>query len=678
MSRSNPLIDYTGLPPFSAIRPEQVEPAVDQLVGEGRATVADVLQRGDFSYAALVERLDEADERLGRAFGPVGHLNAVKQTEALRAAYNNCLPKLSDYSTEMGQNAALYAAYQSLRDGDAHAGLDEAQRKDLDNTLRDFRLSGVALPEEKKQQYRANSMRLTELASRFSDQVLDATEAFTHHVTDAEEVAGLPESALAPAAEKAKEKGLDGWLLTLDFPCYFAVMAHGKNRALRELFYRAFCTRASEAGPHAGRFDNTAVIDEMLKLRHEQAQLLGFNNFAEESLATKMAPDTETVFRFLTDLAVRTRPQAERELAELKAFAREQGLEKLEAWDTTFYSQRLQEARYQFNEEELRPWFPLEKVLDGLFTIVGRLYGIRFEPRHDVDVWHPDVRFYDLKDADGSLRAGFYLDPYARTGKRGGAWMDDCQSRRRLPDGSLQLPVAYLTCNFAPPPAGRPGLLTHDEVTTLFHEFGHGLHHMLTEQTVPGVSGINGVAWDAVELPSQFMENWCWQAEGLALISGHYETGEPLPGEKRERMLAARNFQSALAMLRQLEFSLFDFRIHANWRPGMNVQQELDRVRDEVAVLKPPAFNRFQNSFSHIFGGGYAAGYYSYKWAEVLSADAFSRFEEEGVFNAGTGADFRREILARGGSRDAMELFRAFRGRDPSVEPLLRHSGIAG
>lgn len=678
MSHSNPLIDYDGLPPFSQIQADQVEPAVEQLIAAGRQAVAAVLEQGDFSYAGLVETLDQEEERLGRAFGPVSHLNAVKQTDALRQAYNNCLPKISDYSAEMGQNTALYAAYQTLSSSNEYAQLSKAQQKDLENTLRDFRLSGVALPEDKKRKYRDNAMRLAELASQYADNVLDASEAFTHHVTDAAEVDGMPESALAPASEKAKEKGLTGWLLTLDFPCYFAVMAHAKQRALREIFYRAWSTRASEQGPQAGQFDNTAVMEEMLKLKHEQAQLLGFANYAEESLATKMAPDVGTVLGFLEDLAQRSKSQAQRELQELRDFARDQGMAELAPWDMTFYSQRLQEARYQFNEEELRPWFPLEKVLEGLFTLVRRLYGLRFEQQTQVDVWHKDVRFFDVKEADGKVIAGFYLDPYARTGKRGGAWMDDCQTRRLKKDGSVQLPVAYLTCNFAPPLADRPGLLTHDEVTTLFHEFGHGLHHMLTEQTVPGVSGINGVAWDAVELPSQFMENWCWQEESLALISGHFETGAPLPKEKLERMLAAKNFQSAMGMLRQLEFALFDFHIHADWHAGMNIQAELDKVRDQVAVIKPPAFNRFQNSFSHIFGGGYAAGYYSYKWAEVLSADAFARFEEEGIFNATTGASFRHEILAQGGSRDAMELFKAFRGREPSVEPLLRHTGITG
>lgn len=675
---SNPLIDYPGLPPFSAIKPEQVEPAVDALIESGRARIKALLaDGGPWTWASLVQALDEEDDRLSKAFGPVGHLNAVAQTDALRNAYNACLPKLSEYGTETGQNAELFAAYQSVRDSEEYARLTPAQQKDLDDTLRDFRLSGVDLPVERKAEYMANSKRLSELTSRFSDNVLDATQSWRKHVTDERELDGLPDVARAGAADKAKEEGLDGWLLTLDFPCYYAVICHATHRALREEMYRAHCTRASEEGPDAGKFDNSALMREILRLRHEQARLLGFNNYAEKSLATKMARDVDEVQTFLRDLARRAKPQAEEELAELKAFAAENGATDLQPWDIGFWSERLREARYSISEEELRPWFPAEKVINGMFAVVEKLFAIRIQAKDGVDTWHQDVRYYDVFDDSGQLIAGFYLDMYARTGKRGGAWMDDCQVRRRRLDGSLQLPVAYLNCNFAPPAGGKPGLLTHDEVTTLFHEFGHGLHHMLTEQDVSGISGINGVAWDAVELPSQFMENWCWTEEGIRLISGHYETGEPLPREKLDKMLAAKNFQSAMMMVRQLEFSLFDMRIHAEYNDQLDIQTVLDEVRDEVAVIKPPAFNRFQNGFGHIFAGGYAAGYYSYKWAEVLSADAYARFEEEGVFNPDTGRDFRQHILAMGGSQEPMELFKAFRGREPSVEPLLRHSGIA-
>ena len=675
---NNPLIDYPALPPFSQIQPEHVLPAVEQLVAEGGARIEQVLAEGNFDYAHLVQALDQEDDRLGKAFGPAGHLNAVAQNEALRNAYNSCLPLLSEYGTEVGQNAALCAAYQALRDSEQWSTLNEAQQKDIDNTLRDFRLSGVDLPEEKKAQYMANSKRLSELTSQFSDNALDATQAWSKHITDESELDGLPDSAKAGAADRAKADEKDGWLLTLDAPVFIAVMSHCKNAELRKEMYTAWTTKASDQGPQAGQFDNAAIMDEILALRHKQAQLLGFANYAEESLATKMARDVNEVVQFLEDLARRAKPQAEQELAELKAFAAEQGAGDLSPWDIGFWSERLREARYDISEEELRPWFPADTVINGMFSVVGKLFGIQFKQRTDVDTWHDDVRFYELVDDDGSVRAAFYLDMYARTGKRGGAWMDDARIRRRQPDGSLQTPVAYLTCNFAPPAGGKPGLLTHDEVVTLFHEFGHGLHHMLTEQDVSGISGINGVAWDAVELPSQFLENWCWTEEGIALISGHYQTGEPLPKEKLEKMLAAKNFQGAMQMVRQIEFSLFDMRIHAEYQPGLNIYQVLNEVREQVAVIQPPAFNRFPNSFGHIFAGGYAAGYYSYKWAEVLSADAYSRFEEEGEFNEETGRAFRTEILAKGGSREPMELFKAFRGREPSVEPLLRHCGING
>lgn len=675
---NNPLIDYPELPPFSKIQPEHVLPAVEQLVADGRARIQQVLAEGKFDYAHLVQALDEEDDRLGKAFGPAGHLNAVAQNEALRNAYNSCLPLLSEYGTEVGQNAQLCAAYQALRDSDEWSSLSEAQQKDIENTLRDFRLSGVDLPDDKKAQYMANSKRLSELTSQFSDNTLDATQAWTKHISDEAELDGLPDSAKAGAADRAKADGRDGWLLTLDAPVFIAVMSHCKNAELRKEMYVAWTTKASDQGPQAGQFDNTAIMDEILKLRHDQAQLLGFANFAEESLATKMARDVNEVIQFLEDLAKRAKPQAEQELAALRAFAAEKGADDLNPWDIGFWSERLREERYSISEEELRPWFPADTVINGMFAVVGKLFGIQFRQRDDVDLWHEDARFYELVDDDGSVRAAFYLDMYARTGKRGGAWMDDARIRRRRPDGSLQTPVAYLTCNFAPPAGGKPGLLTHDEVVTLFHEFGHGLHHMLTEQDVSGISGINGVAWDAVELPSQFLENWCWTEEGIALISGHYETGEPLPKEKLEKMLAAKNFQGAMQMVRQLEFSLFDMRIHAEYQEGLDIYQVLNEVREQVSVIQPPAFNRFPNSFGHIFAGGYAAGYYSYKWAEVLSADAYSRFEEEGEFNEDTGRAFRSEILAKGGSREPMELFKAFRGREPSVEPLLRHCGING
>lgn len=672
----NPLIDYADLPPFDQIQPEHVLPAVEAMIAAGREKIREVLAEGRFDYASLAAALDNEDDRLSKAFGPAGHLNAVAQSEALRAAYNACLPLLSEYGTEVGQNAALCEAYQALRESEEWESLSPAQQKDIENTLRDFRLSGVDLPDDKKAQYMENSRKLSELTSRYADNVLDATQAWSKHITDEAVLDGLPDSARAGAKEKAQAEEKDGWLLTLDAPVYIAVMCHCTNEKLREEMYTAWVTRASDQGPQAGKFDNTALMNEILALRHAQAQLLGFNNYGEKSLATKMATDVSEVTGFLTDLAQRAKPQAEQEFSELKAFAADNGQAELAPWDVAFWSERLREARYSISEEALRPWFPADTVIEGMFSIVGTLFGITFKARNDVPVWHDDVHFYELVDSDGEVRAAFYLDMYARTGKRGGAWMDDARIRRRLPNGELQTPVAYLTCNFAPPAGGKPGLLTHDEVVTLFHEFGHGLHHMLTEQEVSGVSGINGVAWDAVELPSQFLENWCWTKAGIEKISGHYETGEALPDDVLEKMLAAKNFQSAMQMLRQLEFSLFDMQIHAGYHDGMDIQRELDAVRDNVAVVVPPVFNRFQNSFSHIFAGGYAAGYYSYKWAEVLSADAYSRFEEDGPFNEKTGRAFRDAILAKGGSEEPMALFKAFRGREPSVEPLLRHSGI--
>lgn len=672
----NPLLDYPDLPEFSKITPEHVKPAVEALVASGRELIAQLTTQKQHTWETLVAPLDEEDDRLEQAFSPVSHLNGVAQTPELREAYNACLPLLSEYGTEVGQNQALFEAFQQVLAKEENT-LTPAQRKYLDNTLRSFRLSGVALPEDKKAKFMANSKRLSELSSQFSNHVLDATQAWEKHITDANELEGMPDVALAGARDKAAEKGLEGWLLTLDFPCYLAVMSHVKNRALREEMYHAFTTRASDQGPHASQFDNSAIMDEILALRQEQAQLLGFNNYAELSLATKMAETPDQVMQFLRDLAAKAKPQAEKEFAELEAFARSQGAEPLAPWDVSFWSERLRESRYDLSEEALRPWFPAEKVIQGMFTLVERLFGITIRETSGVDVWHPQVTYYQIYDENEQLLAGFYLDMYARTGKRGGAWMADCRVRRKRLDGSLQLPVAFLTCNFAPPAGGKPGLLTHDEVVTLFHEFGHGLHHMLTEQEVPGVSGINGVPWDAVELPSQFLENWCWTPEGLAEISGHYETGNPLPQAMLEKMLAAKNFQKGMFLVRQLEFGLFDFRIHYEYQPKLSIQQVLDEVREEVAVVKPTPSNRFQHSFGHIFAGGYAAGYYSYLWAEVLSADAFSRFEEEGVLNEQVGREFRKHILAKGGSEEPLDLFIAFRGREPKIDALLRHSGIA-
>ncbi|WP_010324441.1 oligopeptidase A [Marinobacterium stanieri] len=674
---SNPLLERHLLPPFSRILPEHAEPAVDELLARNRSRIAELTADEAVSGWALVAELEQLNDELAQAWSPVSHLNGVMNSDEWREAYNACLPKLSEYWTELGQHQSLFKAFESLADSDAYQQLSPARRKVVDNALRDFRLSGIALPEAQQKRYAELQQRLSELTTKFAENVLDATQGWWKEISDEAELSGLPEHAIAAAKEAAQAKDVDGWVITLDFPAYYAVMAFADNRSLREELYRAFSTRASDQGPKAGEWDNSAVMSEILDLRHEMAKLLGFDTYADYSLATKMAQSPQQVVSFLEDLATETRPVAEQELAELQAFAREQdGIDTLNAWDVTYYGEKLKQARYEISQQELRPYFPLPKVLDGMFTIAGRLFDIEVEEQQDFDSWHSDARLFELK-RNGEPLAYCYLDPFARSGKRGGAWMDDCRVRRRLNDADLQLPVAYLVCNFTPPLSGQPALLTHDEVTTLFHEFGHGLHHMLTQMEEADISGINGVAWDAVELPSQFMENWCWEPEALALISGHHESGEPLPQALLDKMLAAKHFQSGMMMMRQLEFSLFDFCLHHEYQPGeTEIQAVLDRVRDQVAVIRPPSENRFQHGFSHIFAGGYAAGYYSYKWAEVLSADAFSRFEEEGIFNTDTGLAFRQEILEQGGSGDPMDLFVAFRGREPSVDALLRHSGI--
>ncbi|MBP8039125.1 MAG: oligopeptidase A, partial [Aeromonadaceae bacterium] len=632
---TNPLLSMDGLPPFSQIKPEHVKPAIEQAIADCKARIAEVLKQTEpQTWDSLVAPLEEVDDRLGRIWSPVSHLNSVVNSNELREAHDGCLPLLSEYQTFVGQHEGLYQAFQQLAASDEYPRLSEPQRQQIENTLRDFRLSGIGLPKEQQQRYGEIVARLSELASNFSNQVMDATLGWQRHVTDEAELAGLPESAKAAAQQLAASRELDGWLFTLDIPSYLPVIMYSDNRALREEIYTAFATRASDQGPNAGKWDNSPLMDEIVALRHELAQLLGFATYADYSLATKMADKPAQVLGFLNDLATRSRPQAQQDLAELRQFALEQfGVSELAAWDLSYYAEKLKQHRYAISDEVLRPYFPAPRVLAGLFETVRRLFGLRIQQRLAVETWHPDVNFYDIFDSQGELRGSFYLDLYARPHKRGGAWMDDCIGRRFRQDGSLQRPVAYLTCNFNGPVGDKPALFTHDEVVTLFHEFGHGLHHMLTRIDVAGVAGIHGVPWDAVELPSQFMENWCWEPEALAFLSGHHETGEPLPQAELDRLLAAKNFQSAMQMLRQLEFSLFDFRLHHEFDPaqGARVQAVLDDVR-KLSVFPAPAFNRFQHSFSHIFAGGYAAGYYSYKWAEVLSADAFSRFEEEGIF----------------------------------------------
>ncbi len=673
----NPLIDMPGLPPFGRILPEQVEPAIDSLLARNRACIDELAQAGGpATWENFIEPLEILGDGLERAWSPVGHLNAVMNSEALRAAYNACLPKLSDYATELGQNRALFEGYRTVA---AQEHLDATQHKLLDNALRDFHLSGVDLPPEQQGRFRVIDQELSRLSSKFSENLLDATNAWCKHIEDEAQLAGLPESARALARQTAEQRGETGWVLTLDFPSYQPVMTYADDPTLRREVYEAYTTRASELGPHAGQWDNGAIMDEILALRHEQAQLLGFANYAERSLATKMARSPQEVMGFLTGLAERVVTPARRELDEIRDFAQTlHGVSAIEPWDLAYYSEKLREHRYAITQEELRPYFPISRVLNGLFNLLERLFEIGIREVQGVETWHPEVRFFEIRAADGGLRGQFYLDPFARPNKRGGAWMDVCVNRLHTATCD-QIPCAYLVCNFTPPVGDQPSLLTHTEVLTLFHECGHGLHHLLTQIDYPAIGGISGVPWDAVELPSQFLENWCWERGSLDLISGHVATGEPIPGGLYQRLRAAKNFLSAMQMARQLEFALFDFRIHLEYDParGGRIYEILDEVRDQVAPIKPPAFNRFPHSFSHIFAGGYGAGYYSYKWAEVLSADAFSLFEEKGILDTATGRAFRQHILEQGGSRAAMDLYVAFRGREPTLDALLRQSGIA-
>ncbi|CCE23734.1 oligopeptidase A [Methylotuvimicrobium alcaliphilum] len=676
---NNPLLTDNTLPHFSEIKPEHVVPAIEKLLADARATVDRHLKATDqYSWENLIEPIENTEDKLNKAWSPVSHMNSVVNSEPLREAYNACLPLLSDYSTEMGQNEALFKAYQAIAQSDEFQSHDKAQKKIVANALRDFKLSGIDLEPAKKQRYKEISQELSRLTSRFEENLMDATNAWSKLITDSDDLAGLPKSALAQAKQTAEANQQSGWMITLQFPSFQAVMTYADSRALRREHYEAFVTRASDLGPHAGRWDNSQVMEQILSLRHEQARLLGYDNYAELSLTTKMADNPDQVIGFLEDLADKSWRQARKDLYELREFAsKHYGIKDLQPWDIGYYSEKMRQHFYQLSQEEVKTYFPIDRVLPGLFAIVEKLYGLDISEIDNFDSWHEDVRFYQILDRDGQLRGQFYTDLYARPKKRGGAWMDVCVSRKKY-QGEVQTPVAYLTCNFTPPTGDDPALLTHDEVTTLFHEFGHGLHHMLTQVDHLGVSGINGVEWDAVELPSQFMENWCWEKDALELISGHYQTGDKLPDSLFDKMLAAKNFQSGMMMVRQLEFSLFDLIIHKEYDPakGGRIYEILEQVRKQVAVVTPPSFNRFAHSFSHIFAGGYAAGYYSYKWAEVLSSDAFSMFEEHGIFNETIGHAFLTNILEQGGSDDAMELFIQFRGREPEIDALLRHNGI--
>jgi len=679
MLAANPLLDFGGLPRFSDLAPEHVGPAVDGLLAEARATIEKVAAAAP-TWSSFVQPLSDAEDRLDRAWGQVTHLNAVLNTPALREAYNANLPKVTAFHTELAQDERLFAGFRALASAPEAKGFDAGQRKLIDNALRDFRLSGVELPPSDKERFKAVDEELAALASHFEDNVLDATNDYALYIEDPVELKGVPADVLGAAADAATEDGRKGWKLTLRMPCYLPVMQYAENRRLRETLYRAFSVRASEFGQAA--WDNTPLIARILELRQEHARLLSYRNFAEVSLVAKMARTPDEVLAFLRDLAARARPFAERDMAELTRFARDElALPDLCAWDLPFASEKLRQARYSFSDQEVKQYFSEERVLDGMFAVAEALFGMRIRASA-APTWHPDVRFFDVLDRAGAITGQFYLDLYARPHKRGGAWMDHAINRRRH-GVQLQHPVAYITCNFSAPlvrdGTRRPALFTHDEVQTLFHEFGHGLHLLLTKIDVPGVSGLEGVEWDAVELPSQFMENFCWEWDVLKQLSAHVDSGEPLPRALFDRMLAAKNFQSGMQMVRQLELALFDMLLHHDFDPdtGDTPLELLRRVRHEVAVVRRPEYDRSPHSFSHIFASGYAAGYYSYKWAEVLSADAYSLFEEQGVLSAEAGGRFRDEVLARGGSRPALESFVAFRGRPPQIDALLRHNGMS-
>ena len=672
----NPLLDFSGLPRFVEIKPEHVAPAIEQLLADNRMLITRLLNdSAPPTWKNFVAPMEDANERVSRAWGPVGHLNAVMNSPELREVYNATLPVITQYYAELGQNLALFVKFKALRNSPEFEVLSAARKKIIENELRDFRLGGAELPEDKKARYLQIQERLSELSSRFSDNLLDATNDFTLVIENKDELSGLPDDVLQAAQEAAQEVGKSGWLFTLKAPSYMPIMQYADNRSLREKMYRAYGTRASEFGKP--EWDNTALMNEIVKLRGEEAQLLGFANYGELSLASKMANSPQQVVEFMRELSQRARPFAEKDLSELREFARaELEISEVQSWDVGYASEKLREQRYAFSEQEVKQYFPEDAVLPGMFKLIETLYGLQIKAA-SAPAWHDDVRFFDIRNQHNQLVGQFYLDLYARNSKRGGAWMDDAITRRRLTSG-IQTPVAYLNCNFSAPIGGKPAVFTHDEVITLFHEFGHGLHHLLTEVEDLGVSGINGVEWDAVELPSQFMENFCWEWDVVHGMTRHVDTREKLPRALFDKMLAAKNFQSGLQTLRQIEFSLFDMLMHSNFEAGggKSILQLLDEVRTEVAVLIPPAFHRFPHSFSHIFAGGYAAGYYSYKWAEVLSADAYSLFEENGVLNPAVGARFRSEILAMGGSRGAMQSFAAFRGREPNLEALLRHNGL--
>lgn len=668
------------LPNFQLIDVNKIEPELTQLLNENRKQVAHLLENTpEFTWDNFVTLLEQLEDRLHRFWSPISHMHAVMDSPQLRAVYQKCIPLLSEYETELGQNEVLFHAYQRLKSSPQYNRFNQAQHKIIEDELRDFRLSGIDLPEDNKKRFAEIQQELALLFSKFDENLLDATHKWHLLITDINELKGLPPHTIALAKSAAEQNNQEGWLLTLDFPCYDAVLSYAENRALREKMYFAYTTRASDQGPNAGQWDNSQVIEQILSLRHEEAQILGYKNYVELSLVTKMVHDPQIVLKFLNDMVARVKPVAELELKQLKEFAQNSaGQTELAAWDMAFYSEKLQQQQFKISREILRPYFPVQQVIRGMFDLVERLYGIKIVEQKAENTWHSDVCFYQINDMSNHVIGYFYVDLFARTNKRSGAWMGDYCSRFRLDDGNLQLPIAYLTCNFTPPENNKPALLTHEEVLTLFHEFGHGLHHLLTEVDYLSASGMNGFEWDAVELPSQFMEHWCWQRPVIDMISSHYETGELLPEDLWQKLLATRNYHAGLFLIRQLEFALFDLRLHLEYDPQKQNQAQavLNAVRDQVAVIKPPAYNRFQHSFGHIFAGGYGAGYYSYLWADVLASDSFAKFEEEGLLNPAIGKQFLKAILAQGSSRHAIELFKEFRGRDPDITALLRHNGL--
>jgi len=673
---SNPLLYLAGLPKFNEVKPEHVSPAIDSLLTEGRALVESLATSSEApTWENFALKLEDHSEKISRAWSQVGHMNAVVNSPELREAYNENLAKLTDYGSDMSQDERLYAKYKAIQASADFAKLTPTQQKIINNEVRDFKLGGAELPEAQKARFKAVSEELSKLGSKFEENIMDNTNDFAHYVEDVADLAGLPADAIEAALEAAKAEGKAGYKFSLHFPSYLPVLQYCDNRSLRETLYRAYATRASEFSKP--EWDNTKLISDILKLKKEEAQTLGFNNYAELSLATKMADSPKQVTEFLDTLAKRAKPYAERDMQELSAYAKKLGIEDMQSWDVGYVSEKLREDKYAFSDQEVKQYFPESKVLEGLFKVTETIFGVQVK-KAEAPLWHEDAAFYQITDPNGKPIAYFYLDLYARNNKRGGAWMDEAITRRKK-SGVVELPVAFLTCNFSAPVGGKPALFTHDEVNTMFHEFGHGLHHMLTQVDEYGVSGIKGVEWDAVELPSQFMENFCWEWEVLRHMTAHVDTGAQLPRELFDKMVAAKNFQAGMQTVRQIEFSLFDMRLHGDFDPnGKQTALDLiEQVRDEVAVVRPPKWNRFPNSFSHIFAGGYAAGYYSYKWAEVLSADAYSLFEELGVLSHEAGKLFKDEVLAKGGSRPAMESFVAFRGREPSMDALLRHNGMA-